>query len=310
MDTTYRGRPELPRTGERKKAARRMVRARLGKRRRFSYKGLILPAALLIIWEVAGTAGQISPTVLPTPRVIVRELVQLAQSGELFLHLRVSVWRAALGFLLGGALGFLLGLASGFSRLTEKRLDPTLQMLRTIPHLAITPLFILWFGFGEVSKILLIALGAFFPLYVNTFLGIRSVDTKLMEVAQVLEYDTRSRILKLVVPSALPNVLLGVRLSLGAAWLGLVVAEMMGSSAGVGYLIMDARYFSITSLVFAGIIIFAAAGKLTDSLVKALEKRLLRWRESYQGGDGPEPEATAKRTEGKVPEAPGKSANG
>lgn len=296
MDTAYREQPELPRAAAPEKAADRRVRARAGKRRRFSYKGLILPVALLIVWEIAGTAGQISPTVLPTPRVIIRELVQLAQSGELFLHLRVSLWRAALGFLLGGTLGFLLGLWSGFSRLTEKRLDPTLQMLRTIPHLAITPLFILWFGFGELSKILLIALGAFFPLYVNTFLGIRSVDAKLMEVARVLEYDTRSRIVKLVVPSALPNVLLGVRLSLGAAWLGLVVAEMMGSSAGVGYLIMDARYFSITSLVFAGIIIFAAAGKLTDSLVKALEKRLLRWRDSYQGADGQEPDAPAKKS--------------
>lgn len=300
MDTAYREQPELPRTAERKKAVRREVKARLGKRHRFAWKGLLLPAVLLIVWEVAGTAGQISPTVLPTPRVIVQELVALAHSGELLLHLRVSLWRAALGFLLGGALGFLFGLASGFSRLTEKRLDPTLQMLRTIPHLAITPLFILWFGFGELSKVLLIALGAFFPLYVNTFLGIRSVDAKLMEVARVLEYDTRSRIVKLVVPSALPNVLLGIRLSLGAAWLGLVVAEMMGSSAGVGYLIMDARYFSITSLVFAGIIIFAAAGKLTDSLVKLLEKRLLRWRDSYQGGGGPESEPSAARVGGRV----------
>ncbi|MDF2935696.1 MAG: transporter permease [Paenibacillaceae bacterium] len=298
MDTAYRERPELTRAGEQRKAARRRVRARLGKRSRTAWKGLLLPAVLLVIWEVAGTAGQISPTVLPTPRVIIRELAMLAQSGELLLHLRVSLWRAALGFLLGGALGFLFGLAAGFSRLTEKRLDPSLQMLRTIPHLAITPLFILWFGFGELSKVLLIALGAFFPLYVNTFLGIRSVDARLMEVARVLEYDTRSRIVKLVVPSALPNVLLGIRLSLGAAWLGLVVAEMMGSSAGVGYLIMDARYFSITSLVFAGIIIFAVAGKLTDSLVKLLENRLLRWRDSYQGEEGPEADSPPKRAGG------------
>jgi len=156
-------------------------------------------------------------------------------------------------------------------------------MLRTVPHLVITPLFILWFGFGELSKILLIALGAFFPLYVNTFLGIRSVEANLFEVARVLNFSRRNQITKLIIPAALPNILLGIRLSLGAAWLGLVVAEMMGSSEGIGYLIMDARYFSITSLVFVGILIFAIVGKLTDSLVKLLEKRLLRWRESYLG---------------------------
>lgn len=246
-------------------------------------KGILLPVLTLIIWEIAGTAGQISPTVLPTPHVIAQEFYHLARSGELFFHLSISVWRSFLGFLLGGSVGLALGLWSGFSRLAEKQLDPSIQMLRTVPHLVITPLFILWFGFGEVSKILLIALGAFFPVYVNTFLGIRSVDTKLFEVAKVLEYNRRSQITRLILPASLPNILLGIRLSLGAAWLGLVVAEMMGSSEGVGFLIMDARYFSITSLVFVGILIFAFVGKLTDSLVKLLEKRLLRWRDSYLG---------------------------
>jgi sulfonate transport system permease protein len=242
-----------------------------------------LPVLILAVWEIAGTAGQISPTILPTPHVIAVEFYNLARSGELLLHLRISLWRAAVGFVLGGSAGLALGLWSGFSRLAEKRLDPSIQMLRTVPHLAITPLFILWFGFGELSKILLIALGAFFSVYVNTFLGIRSVDAKLFEVARVLEFDRRSQITRLILPAAMPNILLGIRLGLGAAWLGLVVAEMMGSSAGVGYLIMDARYFSITSLVFAGIIIFAVVGKLTDSLVRLLERRLLRWRDSYQG---------------------------
>ncbi|MBW4079903.1 ABC transporter permease [Paenibacillus sp. S150] len=246
-------------------------------------KGLLLPVLALIVWEIAGTVGQINPTVLPTPHVIAEEFYNLARSGELYLHLRISLWRALLGFLLGGSVGFVLGLWSGFSKYAEKQIDPSIQMLRTIPSLAITPLFILWFGFGEWSKILLIALGAFFPVYVNTFLGIRSVDAKLFEVARILEFDRKSLITKLIVPSALPNILLGIRLSMGAAWLGLVVAEMMGSSAGMGFLIMDARYFSITSLVFVGILVFAIVGKLTDSLVKLLEKRLLRWRDSFLG---------------------------
>lgn len=156
-------------------------------------------------------------------------------------------------------------------------------MLRTVPHLAVTPLFILWFGFDEISKILLIALGAFFPVYINTFNGIRGVDAKLFEVARVLEFKWHQQMTKVIVPASLPNILLGIRLSLGIAWLGLVVAELMGSSSGVGYMIMDARQFSQTNKVFAGIIIFAVVGKLTDSFVRLLERKLLKWRNSYEG---------------------------
>jgi len=162
-------------------------------------------------------------------------------------------------------------------------MDPSIQMLRTVPHLALAPLFILWFGFGEISKILLIAYGAFFPIYVNTYLGIRGVDSKLFDVARVLQFSKWKQITKLILPAALPNILLGVRLSLGIAWLGLVVAELMGASEGVGYMIMDARQFSQTDVVFVGIIIFAVVGKLTDSFVRVLEKRLLKWRDSYAG---------------------------
>ena len=145
------------------------------------------------------------------------------------------------------------------------------------------PLFILWFGLGELSKVLLIGLGAFFPLYVNTLLGIRGVDKKLFDVARILEFSRWKQITKLILPAALPNILLGIRLSFGAAWLGLVVSELMGASEGVGYLIMDARQFSRTEVVFVGIIIFALGGKIGDSMVRLLETRLLKWRDSYQG---------------------------
>ncbi|TWK27563.1 putative aliphatic sulfonates transport permease protein SsuC [Bacillus licheniformis] len=171
----------------------------------------------------------------------------------------------------------------GFSKIAEDYLDPSLQMLRTVPHLAVTPLFILWFGFDELSKVLLIALGAFFPVYINTFSGIRGVDSKLFDVARVLEFHWLKQVTKLILPASLPNILLGIRLSLGVSWLGLVVAELMGSSAGVGYMIMDARQFSQTDKVFVGILIFAAVGKLTDSFVRILEKKCLGWRNSYQG---------------------------
>ncbi|UNL86715.1 ABC transporter permease [Priestia koreensis] len=246
-------------------------------------KGIALPALILIVWQVIGSLQFVSKTVLPAPLDILISFKELILSGELFGHLKVSIWRAFLGFVLGGSLGLIIGGIVGFAKKSEDFLDPTLQMIRTVPHLAVTPLFILWFGFGELSKVLLIALGAFFPIYINTFQGIRGVDSKLFDVARVLQFSKKKQITKLIIPAALPNILLGVRLSLGIAWLGLVVAELMGSSAGVGYMIMDARQFSQTDIVFVGIIIFAVVGKLTDSFVRVLEKHLLKWRDSYQG---------------------------
>ncbi|MCM3130054.1 MULTISPECIES: ABC transporter permease [unclassified Paenibacillus] len=245
--------------------------------------GLLVPGTVLILWQVAGSSGWISSTMLPTPLQIALSFKDLMISGELFGHMQISIARAASGFLLGAGLGLVFGTLVGFLRRFEQTLDPTFQMLRMIPHLALTPLFILWFGFGETSKILLIAKGAFFPMYVNTFLGIRGVDLKLFEVAKVLEFSRFKQLIRLVLPAALPNILLGLRLSLGVAWLGLVVAELMGSSEGIGYMIQDARQFTQTSVVFVGIIIFAAVGKITDSFVRYLERKLLRWRDSFNG---------------------------
>ena len=245
--------------------------------------GALLPVMLVIVWEIAGAMGKLNPILMPAPSEIFEELVQLTATGELVSHLGISAWRALLGFLLGGGLGLAAGIWVGFSYKTERLLDPSIQMLRTLPHLAIAPLFILWFGFGETSKVLLIAKGSFFPLYVNTFLGIRSVDGKLFDVARVLEFTRWQLITKLIVPAALPNIFLGIRLSIGVAWLGLVVAEMMGSSSGVGFLMNDARSFSLTSVVFVGIIVFAVVGKLSDSFVKWIESRFLRWQDNFKG---------------------------
>jgi sulfonate transport system permease protein len=246
-------------------------------------RGLLFPTVLTVVWQVIGSLGVVSSTVLPTPLDIAMAFQQLILTGELPSHLQISIFRAALGFLVGAGLGLILGIIVGFSNKTEAYMDPSIQMLRTVPHLAVAPLFILWFGFGEVSKVLLIAKGAFFPIYVNTFLGIRGVDSKLFDVARILQFSIWKQITKLILPAALPSILLGVRLSLGIAWLGLVVAELMGSSEGVGYMIMDARQFSQTDIVFVGIIIFAVVGKLSDSFVRLLEKRLLKWRDSYTG---------------------------
>ncbi|MCV4231829.1 ABC transporter permease [Virgibacillus sp. LDC1] len=247
--------------------------------------GWLVPLFIIIAWQTAGALDWLNPILLPTPLSIWHEFVQLTSTGELIRHLGISSWRALLGFLLGGSLGLAAGIWVGFSYKAERLVDPSLQMLRTLPHLAIAPLFILWFGFGETSKILLIAKGSFFPLYVNTFLGIRSVDNRLFDVARVLQFSRWDQIRRLIVPAALPHIFLGIRLSIGVAWLGLVVAELMGASSGIGYIINDARSFSWTTVVFVGIMVFALAGKLSDTLVKWLEGRLLRWQESYKGDD-------------------------
>ncbi|WP_424767903.1 ABC transporter permease [Paenibacillus sp. sgz302251] len=246
-------------------------------------RGSLLPVILVVFWQLAAFSEMVSGTILPSPIQITAAFWELIVSGELFGNLSISLYRALTGFLLGGSLGLLSGILAGLFRKFEETVDPSVQMLRTIPHLAITPLFILWFGIGEESKVLLIALGAFFPLYINTFTGIRGVDSKLFEVAKVLEFSKIKLVSKLIIPAALPSILLGLRLSIGVSWLGLVVAELMGSSEGVGYMINDARQFSRTDVVIVGILIFAIVGKLSDSFVRFLEKKMLKWRDSYSG---------------------------
>lgn len=245
--------------------------------------GWLVPLAIVVIWQLAASLHLVSATMLPAPAKIMEQALRLLANGELFQHLGISFYRAGLGFALGSATGLVLGLSTGLGKLAERTLDPSLQMLRTIPLLSLVPLFILWFGVGEFSKILMISLGAFFPVYVNTFLGIRNVDMKLIEVTGIYQYTRWQLLSKVIIPSALPNILLGVRLSLGTAWLVLVVAEMMGASAGVGYMIQDARAYSQTDIVFVGISIFAIVGKLSDSAIRLLEKRWLRWRDTFKG---------------------------
>lgn len=245
--------------------------------------GAAIPVLLFVLWQLAGDLKLISTVFLPTPYMIAAELGGLLQTGELASHLGISVGRAAAGFAIGGSLGLLLGIAAGLSRSTEQLIDPSVQMLRMVPHLAIAPLIILWFGFGETSKIAIIANGAFFPLYVNTVLGIRSVDNKLFEVASVLSFSRFKQIVRLILPAALPNILLGLRISLAVSWLGLVVAELIGSQSGIGFLINIGKQNGVTELIFVGIIIFAVVGKLIDSVVRLFERRWLQWRDTYEG---------------------------
>ncbi|MFK9118610.1 ABC transporter permease [Peribacillus frigoritolerans] len=245
-------------------------------------RGSVLPVVVLIAWQALGSVGILPAQLFSSPLLIVMTFIDLVQSGEMGMHLQISLTRAFIGFALGGFLGLLLGVIVGMQKKSEEYLNPSIQMLRTVPLLAITPLFIMWFGFGELSKVLLIALGAFFPLYLQTFLGLRNVDKKLYDVALILEFSRREQITKLMIPAALPNILLGIRLALSAAWMCLVVAELLGADRGVGFMIQDARSFMQTDVVFVGIIIFALAGKISDSFVRFLENHLLKWQDSFK----------------------------
>lgn len=258
---------------------KKKARSRKGK---IAFRALFIPVFVLVLWQALGFVGILPAQLFSSPFLIVASFIELIQSGELTGHLQISLTRASLGFTLGGFLGLLIGVIVGMNKKSEDYLNPTIQMLRTIPLLALTPLFIMWFGFGELSKVLLIGLGTFFPVYLQTFLGIRNVDQKLYDVAQILEYSRFEKITKLMIPASLPNILLGIRLGLSTAWMCLVVAELLGADKGVGFMIQDARSFMQTDIVFAGIIIFALAGKISDSIVRFLEHRLLKWQDSFK----------------------------
>ena len=182
------------------------------------------------------------------------------------------------GLLLGGVLGVALGVAVGLSRWFEATVDPPMQMVRALPHLGLIPLFIIWFGIGELPKVLLVALGVSFPLYLNTFSAIRQVDPKLFETAQVLGFSFWQRFRTIIVPSAAPQVLVGLRQSLAIAWLTLIVAEQINADKGIGYLINNARDFLRIDIIIFGLIVYALLGIGTDAIVRALERRASRYR--------------------------------
>ncbi|MBP6552437.1 MAG: ABC transporter permease subunit [Vitreoscilla sp.] len=244
----------------------------------------LLPALLLLAWQAVST-WQLLPEQylrnISSPWAVVQAGWGLLTSGELWGHLGISAARAAAGLLVGGVVGLTLGVATGLSPLLRTLLDTTLQMLRNIPHLALVPLVILWFGIDESAKVFLVALGTFFPIYLNTFHGIRNVDASLIEMAQ--SYGLKgSRLFKeVILPGALPSVLVGLRFSLGIMWLTLIVAETISASSGIGYLAMHAREFFQADVIIFTILVYAALGFVADWIARQVEKRLLRWNPAY-----------------------------
>ncbi|NAR30657.1 aliphatic sulfonate ABC transporter permease SsuC [Acinetobacter haemolyticus] len=248
-------------------------------------KGLLpwlFPILLLTIWQIASSSGILQNRVLPAPSAVVSAFWQLLVSGELWQHVQVSAGRALLGLLIGGGLGLILGLLNGSSRIASTLLDTTLQMIRNIPALALIPLVILWFGIDETAKLFLVAVGVFFPMYINTYHGIRSVDPQLIEMGKSYGLNRWQLYKEIILPGAMPSILVGLRFSLGLVWVLLIVAETISAQAGIGYMTMNAREFLQTDIVLVGILLYALLGKLADVLAQALERYLLRWHAGYQ----------------------------
>jgi sulfonate transport system permease protein len=246
------------------------------------WTGWILPAAVLLGWEALSRLGLISPNVLPAPTAVFAALAGLVESGEIFSHIAVSTWRALAGFAIGGSIGFAFGLANGLSDLSRDVTDATLQMVRNIPHLALIPLVILWFGIGEEAKLFLVALGVFFPIYVNTLLGIRTVDPQLVEMGRIYGMRPLALFRRVILPGALPSIFVGLRDALGIMWLTLIVAETISASSGLGYMAMQAREFLMIDVVVLSILIYALLGKLADSFARLLEGWTLQWHPAFQ----------------------------
>ncbi|MCQ6562411.1 aliphatic sulfonate ABC transporter permease SsuC [Paenibacillus mendelii] len=242
----------------------------------------LLPVLLIVLWQLLGSAGMIADRILPTPLSIAKAAVRLSESGQLLQYVGVSTQRALIGFIIGGGIGFVLGFLNGIVPLAEKLTDTSVQMIRNIPHLALIPLVILWFGIGEEAKIFIVALGVAFPIYLNTLHGIRSVDSGLVEMGRTYGLNGWELFRKIILPGALPSILVGVRFALGIMWISLIVAETISSDAGIGYMAMNAREFMQMDVVVLSILLYALLGKLSDWLAKRMERSWLKWHPHYR----------------------------
>ncbi|MEE5136862.1 aliphatic sulfonate ABC transporter permease SsuC [Pseudomonas alliivorans] len=245
-----------------------------------------LPVLLLAVWQLSVSAGWLSTRILPAPSAVIEAGVTLVSSGEIWTHLAISGWRAGLGFVIGGGIGLALGFITGLSKWGERLLDSSVQMIRNVPHLALIPLVILWFGIDETAKVFLVALGTLFPIYLNTYHGIRNIDPALVEMSRSYGLSGFSLFRHVILPGAMPSILVGVRFALGFMWLTLIVAETISASSGIGYLAMNAREFLQTDIVVLAIVLYAVLGKLADLAARGLERVCLRWHPAYQVSKG------------------------
>jgi sulfonate transport system permease protein len=269
--------------GERKTRSERSG-ARVARRsepRHYALLSWVAPLTLLLVWELLSRLGLIQAIVLPPPSSVFLTAHKLFLTGELQANLQASLARAVLGFALGASVGLMLGVSVGLSGLLYALFDRSLQIIRAVPFLAVVPLVLVWLGIGEASKVFLIALGSLFPMYLNTTLGIRQVDPKLLEMCRLLGLGRVQLIRYVILPGALPSILNGVRLALTTSWLALVVAESFGATAGIGFLATNAREFLQTDVMVFVIVVYAIIGIVSDGLARKLEQRLLAWHPNY-----------------------------
>jgi sulfonate transport system permease protein len=245
--------------------------------------GFLLPLLVVAVWEIAARFGAVNTLLLPPPSQILAALWQAALDGSLWVNLGYSIRRWIVGFAFGGAAGLLLGALNGLSLRSENLTDTTVQMLRTVPFMGLTPLLVMWFGLGEAPKVILIAVASFFPVYVNTLAGVRNVNRGLVEVGQSFQLSQAELLYRIILPAALPEILTGIRYSLGIAWLALVIAELMAAESGIGYWLMQGREAVRVDIVMASLVIFSVAGKLMDAALRLVERRVLHWRNAFSG---------------------------
>jgi sulfonate transport system permease protein len=238
----------------------------------------VSPVVLLLIWQLLSSTGILEATTLASPAAIATRAIELVQDGTLGPATLVSVRRVVLGFLIGATVALTLAVVAGLSRLGEDAIDPPMQMLRTLPHFGLIPLFIIWMGIGEQPKIALIALGVTFPLYLNTLAGIRGIDRRTLEAARSMNLSRTQTIRHVIIPGSLPHALTGLRQSLGIAWLSLIVAETISANSGLGYMINNAKEFLLIDVVVVGLAVYSLLGLATDSLVRFVERKALAWR--------------------------------
>lgn len=272
-------RDELPKPAEltKESPARRFLAFWLGSKTELALRGLLLPIVFFAGLEVLVAYGWVNGRLLPPPSEIGDTLWYLASDGVLWTHIGVSLARVGVGFAIGAVLGLLLAALVGLNRFAESLLDPTFQALRNIPSLAWVPLLLLWFGIDETPKITMIALGAFFPVYLNVTSGIHNVDRKLIEVGEIHGLNRFDLARRILLPASLPSLFTGLRTALGLAWMFLVAAELIAASKGLGYLLSDGRETSRPDLVIVAILLIAILGKVTDSILYKIEVHSLRW---------------------------------
>jgi sulfonate transport system permease protein len=248
-------------------------RRRLGR----SMLGLVLPVALAVAWELIVRVGWASGRLAPPPSVIFNEFVELARTGDLQSNTLVTLGRVAAGFGFGVIVATVLGAAAGYSPLVRRLLDPSLQALRAIPSIAWVPLFVLWLGIFEASKITLIAVGVFFPVYLGVMGAIQSVDRKLVEVGRAFRLSDFAMVRRILLPAVLPAYVISLRSGLGLGWMFVAAAELLGASQGLGYLLLDGQQLGKPAEIVAAIVAFAVVGKATDWLIVLIAAPFLRW---------------------------------